>query len=168
MTIVPVVQFPPTESWHPILNGWMITALGVEFSQIINTMKTKIFWFVFLILSASLLVKCDKDDDTTILTLTIASVKPVTNEYTVQHLPFITPPLYIYKENGDEWGIWPSSNPIHGFDNIYQEGSEYVIEIIETCKDNPEPDQPNYSYRLNRVVSAVHKESENIPNYMIK
>lgn len=166
--IVPVVQFPPTESWHPILNGWMITALGVEFSQKYNTMKTKIFGFVFLILSASLLVNCDKDDDTTILTLTIASVKPVTNEYTVQHLPFITPPLYIYKENGDEWGIWPSSNPIHGFDNIYQEGSEYVIEIIETCKDNPEPDQPNYSYRLNRVVSAVHKESENIPNYMIK
>ncbi|MFR2524925.1 DUF4377 domain-containing protein [uncultured Alistipes sp.] len=131
-------------------------------------MKTRIFGIFLLALTALLPAGCDKDDDATIVRLTIASVKPVTNEYTIRYLPFMTPPLYIYKESGDEWKIWPSINPISGFDTIYQEGTEYIIEVIKTYSEEVAEDQPRYSYRLHRVVSAQEKESENIPEiYLI-
>ena len=43
-----------------------------------------------------------------------------------------------------------------------------IIEVIKTYSEEVAEDQPRYSYRLHRVVSAQEKESENIPEiYLI-
>ena len=127
-------------------------------------MKTKIFGFVFLILSASLLVNCDKDDDTTILTLTIASEKPVANDSTYSFIESgVFPPLYIYKQSNPDWKIWPSCYPILGFDEIYQKGYEYVINVKVTNFKPQMADQISSIYNLSKVVSVVKKESKDIP-----
>jgi hypothetical protein len=150
----------------------MITALGVEFSQIINTMKTKIFVYVFLILAVLLLSNCEKNNESSgeQRTLLIASVKPVVNDATclIGGANDKIPPIYIFKENDSNWRLWYSLQPIVGFDESYEEGYEYVIVVNQYRLDKPPADASIYVYRLEKIISKIQKESEDIPDYMIK
>ena len=78
------------------------------------------------------------------------------------------PPIYIFKENDSNWRLWYSLQPIVGFDESYEEGYEYVIVVNQYRLDKPPADASIYVYRLEKIISKIQKESEDIPDYMIK
>ena len=61
------------------------------------------------------------------VTLTIASVKPAAADDDYDWLQGL--PVYIYKEESPDWRLWYSHDPIRGFDEIYEEGYEYVVKV---------------------------------------
>lgn len=135
-------------------------------------MKTKIFGFVFLILTVFILSNCEKNNESSgeQLTLLIASVKPVVNDATCLNggATDKIPPIYIFKENNSNWRLWYSIKPIVGFDELYEEGYEYIIVVNQNKLDEPPADASIYVYQLEKIISKIQKESENIPDYMIK
>ena len=107
-------------------------------------MKTKIFGFVFLILTVFILSNCEKNNESSgeQRTLLIASVKPVVNDVTclIGGATDKIPPIYIFKENDSDWRLWYSLQPIVGFDELYEEGYEYVIAVNQYRLDEPPAD----------------------------
>lgn len=114
--------------------------------------------------------KSDKYDFEEILRLTIASVKPVEKEENYDYSDVgCWLPLYICKiDENPQWRLWHTWGPIEGFDNLYEEGYEYVIDIYERRLANTSlPDGLASKYQLKKVISKVKKDSEGIPEQFI-
>lgn len=95
---------------------------------------------------------CDKGVE--YITLTVAS-KKITPEYSM------FPPVYTVKyEDDSEWRFFYYG--INGFDEIYQEGYEYVIYVKSFKVSNPPMDAGSRSYKLVTVRSCEEKESEGL------
>ena len=98
-------------------------------SKITITMAMGIRVLIMLFACGATLSGCDNDRERTIF-LTIASVRPADRQelyYSSGETSW--KPLYICKRGSEEWEIWSAWNPIHGFDERYEEGYEYRIEV---------------------------------------
>lgn len=121
---------------------------------------------LFLIFAGCMIFGCDKLDDKykseKMITLTIASVKPVAVDDDYDWLKGL--PVYIYRQESPDWQLWYSHEPIKGFDEIYREGYEYVIKVRRLTLANPPQDAGAYIYELKKVLSKTQKDSEGIPD----
>ena len=117
---------------------------------------------LFLILAGGMTAGCDKLDDKykseKTITLTIASVKPAAADDDYDWLQGL--PVYIYKEK--------SHDPIRGFDEIYEEGYEYVVKVRRLTLADPPQDAGAYVYELKKVVSKTQKHSEGVPESYLR
>ena len=134
-------------------------------SKITITMAMGIRVLIMLFACGATLSGCDNDRERTIF-LTIASVRPADRQelyYSSGETSW--KPLYICKRGSEEWEIWSAWNPIHGFDERYEEGYEYRIEVAHrtVAYDNNVADANPDTYRLVRIVSKIKKTSEGIP-----
>lgn len=120
---------------------------------------------LFLIFAGEMTAGCDKLDDKykseKTVTLTIASVKPAAADDDYDWLQGL--PVYIYKEESPDWRLWYSHDPIRGFDEIYEEGYEYVVKVRRLTLAGPPQDAGAYVYELKKVVSKTQKDSEGVP-----
>ena len=120
---------------------------------------------LFLIFAGGMTAGCDKLDDKykseKTVTLTIASVKPAAADDDYDWLQGL--PVYIYKEESPDWRLWYSHDPIRGFDEIYEEGYEYVVKVRRLTLAGPPQDAGAYVYELKKVVSKTQKDSEGVP-----
>ncbi len=102
------------------------------------------------------------------LTLTIASVRPVDkHSLYVWSAETSWKPIYIYKRGNENWSIWSAWSPIIGFEEVYEEGYEYVIKVVHSVLKNPHTDENPDRYNLEKVMSKVKKDSEGIPDNFI-
>lgn len=110
------------------------------------------------LLAAVLLVCCDKDEPKT-MRLTVASEQTLITEPTGN----VEIPTYLVIYPGEtRWRHFGGSQ-IEGFDDQYQPGYEYVIEIEVIAVKNPPKDASSQKYRLIRIVSREQKRSEGLP-----
>ena len=118
-------------------------------------------------------VGCKKDDnivDQRNETLVIASVLPSQKESLVLmgggSGEGAWAPMYICKYlNASEWRLWYSDLQIRGFDEIYEEGYEYCIEV-RTTYYRPDPKLQDHNPRDCKLVKLLfkeRKESQDIP-----
>ena len=77
-------------------------------------------------------------------------------------------PVYIYKEESPDWRLWYSHDPIRGFDEIYEEGYEYVVKVRRLTLADPPQDAGAYVYELKKVVSKTQKHSEGVPESYLR
>lgn len=125
---------------------------------------------LFLIFAGGMTAGCDKLDDKykseKTVTLTIASVKPAAADDDYDWLQGL--PVYIYKEESPDWRLWYSHDPIRGFDEIYEEGYEYVVKVRRLTLADPPQDAGAYVYELKKVVSKTQKDSEGVPESYLR
>ena len=125
---------------------------------------------LFLIFAGGMTAGCDKLDDKykseKTITLTIASVKPAAADDDYDWLQGL--PVYIYKEESPDWRLWYSHDPIRGFDEIYEEGYEYVVKVRRLTLADPPQDAGAYVYELKKVVSKTQKDSEGVPESYLR
>ena len=138
-------------------------------SKITITMAMGIRVLIMLFACGATLSGCDNDRERTIF-LTIASVRPADRQelyYSSGETSW--KPLYICKRGSEEWEIWSAWNPIHGYDERYEEGYEYRIEVAHrtVAYDNNVADANPDTYRLVRIVSKIKKTSEGIPAHFL-
>ena len=116
---------------------------------------------LFLIFAGEMTAGCDKLDDKykseKTVTLTIASVKPAAADDDYDWLQGL--PVYIYKEESPDW---------RGFDEIYEEGYEYVVKVRRLTLAGPPQDAGAYVYELKKVVSKTQKDSEGVPESYLR
>lgn len=113
--------------------------------------------------------KSDKYDSEEVIRLTIASVKPVEKEENYDYnYEGCWMPLYICKiDENPQWRLWHTWRYIEGFDNLYEEGYEYVIDIYERHLAHSGITGIPWKYHLKKVISKVEKDSEGIPEQFI-
>ncbi|WP_418991330.1 DUF4377 domain-containing protein [Alistipes sp.] len=122
-------------------------------------MKRTLFLACLTFLAACALVSCDKDEPRT-LRLTVASERTVVTEPTGN---FEIPTYLVIYPGESQWRHFGGS-PIEGFDDQYQTGYEYVIDVEIIPVKNPPQDAPNVEYRLIRIVSQEKKHSAGLPD----
>lgn len=102
------------------------------------------------------------------ITLTSASVRPVDKEALYEASAETSwKPIYIYRRGNKNWSIWSAWSPIVGFEEKYEEGYEYVIKVLHRVLNDPPLDANPDKYSLEKVVSKVKKDSEEIPDFFI-
>lgn len=121
---------------------------------------------LFLIFAGGMTAGCDKLDDKykseKTITLTIASVKPAAADDDYDWLQGL--PVYIYKEESPDWRLWYSHDPIRGFDEIYEEGYEYVVKVRRLTLAGPPQDAGAYVYELKRSFQRRKRIPKVFPN----
>lgn len=122
--------------------------------------------FLFLVVGCE---KSDKYDSEEVVRLTIASVKPVEKEencdYNYEGCWF---PLYICKRGVEtDWRLWHTWACIEQFDDLYEEGYEYVIDVYERHLSYSGPTGNPWRYQLKKIISKIEKDSEGIPEQFI-
>lgn len=133
-------------------------------------MKT---WTIVSLLAVLFFAGCKEDDgivEQRNETLLIASARPAQKESLVMiggsGGEGAWGPTYICKYGeASEWRLWYGDLPIRGFDEIYEEGYEYRIEV-RTTYYRPDPDLADHNPReckLLRLISKERKESQDIP-----
>lgn len=113
--------------------------------------------------------KSSEYDSEEIVRVTIASVKPVEKEENYDYnYEGCFLPIYIYKRGDEpEWRLWYSWGPIKGFDDVYEEGFEYVIDVYERYLTYSGVTGIPWRYQLKKIISWDKKDSEGIPERFI-
>lgn len=128
------------------------------------------FFIWMTALCGVLFAGCEKEEYTLEETfrMTVASVRPIDKPELYQPTgESWFRPVYICKRGDGDWEVWSAWSPIRGFDELYEVGYEYVIEVQRWRWNDPPMDANNNRFVFRRLVSKERKQSEGIPEFFL-